>query len=58
LIAARQRSFVKTGVAHFEVRRFWADGQGTSPKEQNTQQSPSLGFRRCLQVVHKRSGNN
>jgi hypothetical protein len=30
---------------------FWTGGQGTSPNEQNTQQSPGFGFIRVPQLL-------
>jgi hypothetical protein len=33
------------------ARASWTEGQGTSPNEQNTQQSPGFGFIRIPQLL-------
>jgi len=38
-------------LVHPQRGPFWTDGQGTSPNEQNTQQSPAFGFTRIPQPL-------
>lgn len=42
--------FAEAVVQHFWSA--WIGGQGVEPYEQNTQQSPGLGFNSARQLVH------